>query len=198
MNGIDKILQKISAEADLECRNIADEAVIKCDEILSAYEAKAKLVYDETLESGKREIEQNQIRELCSARMQAKDDVLKLKQNLVQSAFDNAKNQILNLSSDEYIDFLANLAAKASSDGNDEIILSSKDAQTIGKQVVNKANSILESKKMKANLRLSDECKDITGMILKHDNVEVNCTIDALLQQARVDMESKVSEMIFG
>ena len=115
MNGIEKITQRIAAEAEAECGRITAEAEQRCAAIRAEYDAKAAQVYESAMAKGKQEIEQLSSREEGTVRMDAKKDLLLLKQELVQEAFSRAKEKILSMPREEYADFAAKLAASAAS-----------------------------------------------------------------------------------
>ena len=199
MNGIEKITQRISAEAQAECGKLMQEAEERCAAIKAEYEKKAEAAYNESLEKGKQEIEQTVIRANRAERLNAKKEVLGAKQEIVNTAFDKAKEKLLNMQEDEYVSFLAGLAAKASVSGTEKIVLSAKDAAAVGAKTVSAANAALSAQGKKAALSLSEDCCEIDGgLILKEGSVEVNCSVDAMLSQCRGDAEAKLVEILFG
>lgn len=199
MNGIEKITQRIAAEAEAECGRITAEAEQRCAAIRAEYDAKAAQVYESAMARGKQEIEQRSIREEGTLRMDAKKDMLLLKQELVQEAFSRAREKLLALPREEYVDFAAKLAAAAASAGTEEIILSEKDAGELGAEITAKANDLLHSMGKAGELRLSAETRELgRGLILRDGSVETNCTVDTLLEQVRSTSESEVTKILFG
>ena len=96
---------------------------------------------------------------------------------------------------DETEDMLAGLAAKASSTGREEVILSQKDRARYGKQVVTQANERLGD----GHLTLSVQTRPIRGgLILSDGDVEVNCTFETLVRLLRGEMDRTVVEVLFG
>ena len=88
-----------------------------------------------------------------------------------------ALKQLSELPDGEYVGLLAGLAAKASSTGREEVILSQKDRARYGKQVVTQANERLGD----GHLTLSVQTRPIRGgLILSDGDVEVNCTFETL------------------
>ena len=87
------------------------------------------------------------------------------------------------------------LAAKASSTGREEVILSQKDRARYGKQVVTQANERLGD----GHLTLSVQTRPIRGgLILSDGDVEVNCTFETLVRLLRGEMDRTVVEVLFG
>lgn len=199
MNGIEKITQRITAEAEAECGKLTDEAKERCAAIKAEYEAKAEAAYNESLEKGKKEIEEIRVRAERAERLNAKKEVLGAKQEIVNAAFGKAKEKLMNMPKAEYVAFLAGLAAKASISGTEKIVLSAKDAAAVGAETVAAANAALAAQGKKGEMSLSADNRDIEGgLILKEGSVEVNCSIDAMLSQCRGDAEAKLVEILFG
>ena len=88
------------------------------------------------------------------------------------------------------------MAAEASS-GSGEIILSHKDT-AIGGKILEAANQALLKKGKKAELSLSAESKEMNaGFVLREGRLEVNCSLDALLEMKRLQLAAKVAEELF-
>ena len=48
-------------------------------------------------------------------------------------------------------------------------------------------------------MKLSAEERDIAGgLILRHGNVETNCSIDLLMEMCRGELAGKVADVLFG
>ena len=112
-----------------------------------------------------------------------------------ERAFAAALKQLSELPDGEYGGLLAGLAAKASSTGREEVILSQKDRARYGKQVVTQANERLGD----GHLTLSVQTRPIRGgLILSDGDVEVNCTFETLVRLLRGEMDRTVVEVLFG
>lgn len=108
-----------------------------------------------------------------------------------ERAFAAALKQLSELPDEEYVGLLAGLAAKASSTGREEVILSQKDRARYGKQVVTQANERLGD----GHLTLSVQTRPIRGgLILSDGDVEVNCTFETLVRLLRGEMDRTVVE----
>ena len=136
MNGIEKITARIAAEAGAEAEAILAEARAQAAEIGAEFEKKAQEEYQSCLRRGTVETEQRVQRLGNTARLEAKKEVLALKQELIAAAYDKAREKILNLPQAEYVAFLAAQAGKASVSGDEVIALNEADRASIGAQVV--------------------------------------------------------------
>ena len=98
----------------------------------------------------------------------------------------------------DYVAFLAREAAEASATGQEELILSKKDRAAVGAKAVKAANELLAKKRPDAVLTLSAETRELAGgLILKQGDIEVNCSVDTLLELSRGELAARVAEVLF-
>jgi len=195
MNGIEKITERITAEANAACQEIAAAAAERSDAIRREYEEKARAAYDQALAQGKEEIEQRSQRQDRTVRLDVKKDMLSLKQELMDDAFLLARDRLLHMPQDKYVDFLARLAAQAAEKGTEEVIFSEKDAAGVGAAVLAAANAALGER---GKLTLSAETRPMDGgLVLRSGDIEINCTIKALLEQSRSELAAQVAGTLF-
>ena len=129
------------------------------------------------------------------AQLEARKLELAAKQEMLSKAYDKALEQLLNLPDQEYTALLADLAVKASSTGQEAVILSQKDRTRFGKQVVTLANE----KRKDGRLTLSGETRSIQGgLVLSDGDVEVNCTFETLVRLQRGELDREISKLLFG
>ncbi len=199
MVGIDKITARIEAAAVADAARIEDEARAQSGVIQAQGEAKAQESYWNKVREGVKAAEDRSSRLAKAADMEARKSVLASKQKLVSQVFDLAEEKLRAISGDEYVEFLAGQASRAAVSGKEQIVLSAKDKKTYGSKVVSRANARLSEEKETAALTLSDETGDFTGgLILREGNISVNCTIEALMAQAREDMASDAAAELFA
>ena len=199
MNGIDKITARIETDAVADAARIAEEVKAQCEAIRAEGEKKAQEGYWEKVRQGVAAAEDRVQRLAKTADMEARKSVLSFKQSIVADAFDRAEAKLNALTGDEYVAFLAALAAKAAVTGTEEIIFSAADRDAYGTKVVAKANADLAAAGKTGGLTLSkQEGHFARGLICKQGSVSVNCTVEALMAQAREDMASDVAAGLFN
>ena len=199
MNGIAKIISHISAESDGECQAILDEASKKCDEMRAQYEKAASDEYDKITQKGAKDAELHIERLGHVAALEAKKRVLATKQGLVSAAFEQAAQKLAELPEGDMIALLARLSAEASRSGSERIVLNKNDRARLGDAVCTKANETLKAQGRSAKLTLSDKTRDMRGgLILESGDIEVNCSIDTLINQYKNELSSKVAGVLFN
>ena len=198
MNGIDRITDRIEADAREQAKAIISEAEAKCAEIRKENEKKAQERYLELIRNGTKDCESGLERRKSAAEMDAKKSVLALKQDCVAEAFDMAKRRLADMPEDSYVGFLASLAASAAADGSGEIVLSARDRERCGKAVLERANAALAAKGLTPALTLAADSREISGgLILRQGGVEVNCSIEALVEALKGPMTADVARTLF-
>ena len=198
MNGIEKITSRITAEAESAAAAVMAEAETQAAGIRAEYEKKAQEAFDTRMAAGKQEIEQAAERVRRAARLDAKKSVLGLKQAMLLLAYDSAKEKIVNLPEEEYVAFLAQQAGAAALSGKEEIILNAEDRKRVGDKVVAAANAAAAERGIGGGLTLSSETREIAGgVILREGSVEVNCSVESLLDMSHNRLDAEVTGILF-
>lgn len=195
MNGIERITQRMEDDAQREIDEILSAAQAQAAEITQSCQAQAEREAREIVDRGRRNADEREQRLASVAQLEARKMELAAKQEMLDQAFAQALEQLVNLPEGEYVSLLANLAVKASSNGREAVILSKKDRTRYGKQVVTQANERLKD----GHLTLSEQTRNIKGgLILADGDVEVNCTFETLVRLQRGTLEREVAKVLFG
>lgn len=198
MKGIDKITSRILADAEAECAAVRAESDRHCEAIRTENEKRAQDEYWKLVREGVKDTEQRVQRLDRTARLEAKKSILNMKQEAVSRAFELAKDKIAELPERDYIGFLAREAAGAAITGQEEVIFCERDRAAVGAKAVRAANELLAARGMPATLTLADATREMAGgLILKQGDIEVNCTVDTLLDLTRGELAARVAEVLF-
>jgi len=198
MNGINKITDRIAAEAEAEASALLAEAERNAAAVRADFAARAKELGETLLRQGTEEIEQKVQRADRASRLEAKKDVLALKQDLVSQAYKRAMEKILGMPEADYVNFLAREAGNAALTGKEEIILSAADRESLGEKIVAAANALAAKRGLPGELKLSDKTRDMAGgVVLRQGDIEVNCTLDSLLELSRGSLDAEVARILF-
>ena len=199
MEGIEKITAHIEADAKAEAQSVLNEAGARVSQIDADYRQKAQDEYWTRVRAGVKDCEDRVQRMNRLAAMESKKAILAAKQDMVAKAFDRAQEMIVNLPADKYTAFLAKLASESASTGEEEVIFNERDKNSCGAAVVNSANARLAEKGIAGKLRVSDETRNICGgLVLRQGGIEVNCTVELLVDMCRSEMSSQLAEVMFG
>ena len=194
MKGTEKIIAHIQADAKAQADAILAQAEQQCAQIRKEYEDKANEVYAARIRSGVKACEDLAESKKRIAEMESKKSVLSLKQEMVSAAFDRAKERILAMPAKDYLAFLTKLAVKAAPDGKGQIVLNAADRKQYGEAVVKAANAELGG-----SLTLADAAGDFAGgLMVRNGAVEVNNTLELLIDLCRSDLAADVAKVLFG
>lgn len=198
MKGIEKITARIEAEAAEEAARIEAEGKARAEEIAARGEARAQERYWQKLREGAKAAEERKERLAKAADMEARKSILAAKQDIVAEAFRRAEAAFCAMNEQECLSFLVSLAVRASSTGTEEIVLAEKD-QAMGTKVAARANEMLSALGKTGGLTLADRSGDFAaGLVLVQGNISVNCTVEALMNQARESMAAEVAAELFA
>lgn len=195
MKGTEKIIAHIRSDAEAKAAAILAQAEQQCAVIREDYDKQAKAVYADKVRSGVKECEDRVDSMGRIAQMEAKKSILALKQEMVSEGFVRARQMIVELPEEQYVALLAKLAANASVTGDEEIVLNERDKARLGDKVAGAANRALGNGK----LSTADETGDFEGgLVLRRGNIEVNCTVELLVELCRDEMSAELASVLFA
>lgn len=195
MNGIEKITQRIEADAQAEIDRILSEAREEADQITGRYKAQAEAEAASLAARNEKSAVEREERLVSVAQMEARKVSLAAKQEMVEQAFRLALDKLCAMPEGDYIAAAAKLLAEAAPDGKGAAVFSEQDRKRIGQKAVDAANAQLGEK---GKLTLSQETRDIRGgFILVNGSVEVNCTFETLVRLQKGAMSGEVAKLLF-
>ena len=193
MNGLEKIVARMEADTQAACDALAASAAENAAAILRDCQAQADAVTRDSAQRAEAQAAEHLEHLNGSSQLACRQRVLAAKQQLIDEAFARTAQALAALPQAEYVDLLASLAAENGS-GDEELLLSAHDRETVGAAVVDAANA----KKPGAAFRLSEETRDTRGgLVLRRDRVELNCSFTEKLRQLRQEESSAVAQLLF-
>ncbi len=193
MNGIDKIAQRLTEQAQAEINGILGAAQEEAEQITARYGAQAQQEAAELAGKNEKAAAEREQRLISAAEMEAKKTVLAARQEMVEAVYVRALEKLCALPQEQYISVLADLLAQAAPNGRGEVIFSEEDRKSVGAAAVAKANAAGGGA-----LTLCDETRPIRGgFILKDGNVEVNCAFDTLVRLQKAQTAGAVAKKLF-
>ena len=198
MEGIEKITARIIEDAEREIAAMQQETEEEVNTLLAQAQTEAEQESMELLIRGRRAAEERRERLSSSADMECRKLELAAKQELLQQSFDAALEELCALPQERYVTLLSALAVEASSSGRERMILSARDADRLGEEIVKAANAALQKAGRRGELTLSQETRPIPGgFILAEGDVELNCAFDTLVRLQREKLEKEVAAILF-
>lgn len=194
MNGIDKITERITMDAQADANAILARAQEDASAVLANYQKMAEDEKNRLLEEGRKKTAEREIRMVSVAELEGRKQLLSVKQQLISEAFAKALDSLLHLPTEEYVSLLTNLVANAAA-GNEELLFSEKDRDAYGEQVTAAANQKLGKN---GKLTLAAETRPIQGgVILKQGDIEVNCSLETQVRMMKEELALEIAAVLF-
>ena len=220
MTGLDKIKDKIIAEAQLDAERMIEDAQKKCNEILLRASGDADNIKAELDVAAHREAESLISRAKSGAALEKRNIIAQAKSHAADLAFETAKKEILSLSDEQYIEFLAKLLVSALSSQLDiektnrelygeesneapvDVLLSQEDIMRAGTKIIPAAKKMAAGKPVSHLLERAgvsvETAKIEGGMIIRIGDLDINCSVEALIESAKERLEGDVARILFG
>lgn len=221
MVGLEKITDKIISEAKADAGKIIDDANRKCAEIMFGASKKAdeKRIRDE--EKAEKEAQSIIARSKSGAEMKKREILLEAKAKAVDTAYETAYKEIMNLPSEKYCEtvskFIAEaVIAEAETERTNaelygaenaelpekyEILLCERDRKELGEAIIKGVERIVIGKLPRetiSKLVLSDDVADIDGgAVIRFGRTEMNCSVSEALSSVRARTESEIMRTLF-
>ena len=190
---IDNIIAKILSDAIEHADKSVSEAAQKAEVITAQAKEEAIAIKKQLAEQGTADAVITKHRKQSLAELEARKIRLAARQKAVSNAMEAAINHLANMEHDEYIAFLAKqIVATGAKSG--QLLLNSKDKVAVGEKLVTTANALTEG----GNITLSDQTINARGgFILKCGSVEINATIETLINLIRESVTPDVVAILF-
>lgn len=199
MAGIDNLKNRILKEAEDSVKLIDDEAKAKVAEIINQARQKASALIENAKTKAEKDGSDSRDRIIARAKMDARNNVLSAKQEVIEKVLALAEQKIENMDSREYTEFIYKLLKCSVESGDEEVIFSEKDKMRIDNDLISKINAQLVSQNKKGNISVSSETRNIkSGFILKRGGIEINCSINSQIRILRDSLEGELAELLFG
>lgn len=194
MNGLDKIIEQILAEAKQKAQSIIDDADQKAADIINKAQEEAALSCQQLTEQGQRDAERVVLFAESSAHIEGKKLILQTKSDIIASIIEEAHKRILSLNDKEYFEVLLSMIKLFARDEDGQLLLNQKD--------LNRMPADFEAKAAKAvgkKLTVSQDCCKIDGgFILSYGGIEENCSFDTIFKVKNEQLRDKISSIVFA
>lgn len=190
---IDNITAKILDDAKEFANTVMADAKSQETSILANAKKQAEELLASYVEKSKADAEIVMSRKVSVAELEARKIKLAAKQEAVSKSFEKAIGKIAGMEDDAYVDFLAKVAEGITVDGG-EICLNEKDRNRVGAKLVEKINS----KSTGENVKLSDDVINAKGgFVLKKGSIEINATLETVINAVKEDATGQIAEILF-
>ena len=194
MSGLDRIIEKINADSLASCREIADQAQKRAQDIVSDADERAEQVYAEIIADAEKKAQSIMTMSEANVSGIARRAELSAKVEAVDAAIEAAYDAMCDMGADEYFAALEKLAVRNAGKGKGELRLSKRDLDRVPSGFADRINAALTN----GSVKLSGQSADIdNGFILVYGDIEMNCTFRALINEQKDIVREKVCGVIF-
>ncbi len=199
MTGTEMIKTKILEDARKRASEAEEQARREAQEILDKAASEAGQKRAEILKKADSDSQEIYRRLLSTAALEGRKELLRAKQDMIEATFQRALEKVANLPDLEYERLMEDMVVKAATGGGDELLLTTKDAQRLGNEFLNKVNKRLQTAGMNGNIVLSkDNIRASGGFILRSGDIEINSTLEIVSEMLRPELENEVVKILFG
>jgi len=199
MTGTERIKSRILDDARAKAAAIEEQAKREAKEILERAQAEAAQKKAEVLKKAEEDGKEAYRRLMSVAALESRKEILRAKQEMVETAFQKAISRVSQLPDKEYQKLLEDMIVASSTKSSGEILLSEKDRKRIGKDFTGNINKRLKAAGVDVSFTLSNEyISTAGGFILRSGEMEINGTFEILFGMLRPTLENEVVKILFG
>lgn len=193
MNGLEKITERITADAKARADDIVAQAKAQAEAVSTDYQGRVEALLETERTKAAELAAQTTQRAEAAGALEGRKWILNAKQQLLEDTFTLALDKLCALPKEEYTALLTKLLTRAAQ-GGEEVVFNQGDRAQVGKAAVTAANELLKD----GRLTISEETRDIKGgFILKSGLIEINCALETLVEQEKETMSASVASHLF-
>lgn len=192
--GIETITEKIVAEANDDARRIFDKGKYDGRSTIYRAERQVKQHQNEMEQKARDDAETVKKRKHSVAQLEARKMRLAAKQKAISRCFERALSQLSQLPTETYLELLVRTVESCGAEGG-ELLLTETDRARLGEELAARVNA----GKTAGTFTLSeDTIRAAGGFVIRNGAVEVNSTLEVMLEAVREEVTPKVVETLFG
>jgi V/A-type H+-transporting ATPase subunit E len=186
---IEDITNRIISDSEKTADQIINEAQTSAAKIIAEANTKAQEKILQLLQKSKEELEFEKNKKIVKARINGRNKILQVRQNLLAEAHKKAFKTLIELDKSSYRKLLTDLIKDHVAEG-EELIFSKKDFD-LGNDIINSLNGDCK------NITVCQETRQISGgFISRKEGIETNYSLEALIDNKREEYQPKLVEIM--
>lgn len=195
MAGLDKIIERIKKNSEINCDSILNDAEKQADELRAASEAKSKADVERIAAETDRKSKEIIDSAHSGSELEEKKEILSAKVEIIDSVIDQVSQTLKDLPDEKYFDAIYKLAGKYARPEDGVMLLSKKDLDRLPADFEKTLNSKLEQ----GSIKVSKDPRDLDGgFVLSYGGIEINCSFAALIKESEDDIKDELSRILFA
>lgn len=190
---LERITKSILEDAEKEAARILHAAQAAIQRKIASVREELKKNLTERLKDVEAELEEKKAIELSNLRASYRQQLLEIKNTVIDDVFKRAVQQIVSLSDERYLSIIEKWLQAISTAG--QIFISSKDSKRITYEFISRIN---QSRKESSSLSLSKDFANISGgFMLKTEKFEIDHSLEAISLNLRERLGPEIAKELF-
>jgi len=195
---IKDIKEKIIRDALEEKEKIIRDAEIKIENFKKQINEENESIRQDIMERYMQEAELKEKKIITEARLNAKKDILREKQAIIDEIFLEVTKRINKLEDKEYLSLLEKLILENVEQGEETVYIGKQERKSINQEFIAEINKKLKSQGKKGELKLAKERLPIKGgVILGTEEIKKNASLEVLLEKIKSETETRLNQFLF-
>lgn len=196
MSNINNLTSKIIKDAEDKKEVIIQTAEKEKNKIIKKKQDEAMAAEKIIIEKSGIEAVLKKERIISGAELQARNEKLKAKQEVISEVFETSVDRLCNLAEVDFKEFVRLSILNSDIVGEQNLILNDAGKKIVNEILLSEINKDLKSK---ASVTLSEETRNFKGgFILEKDGIEINNTFEALVNSVKDDLSQDVVRVLFS
>ncbi len=197
---VNSIIEKINEKADLEIKDILADGEKKANELEKSILDKALKEVKNIIDNANDEAKRIKNRQVIISGLEERKARLWAKKKLLNEAFDEALNKLLNLDEISLKKLVKRLVVENCMAGDVVLVVPESNLKIYEDKEFLKhlVDEVTEKIKQPVNLEIESSDKIKGGVLIKGRLYDVDASFEILLDEVRRDFEKEVCQMLFG
>lgn len=191
------ILKKIEENAKDASSALLQEARLKATQLQYESHARVEQLRAKSEELAAKEAEEMRKQMESIEELSFKKFILEQKRSLMQEAFVLAEHKLRKLSPEAIREKVCAMIL-AQAEGGNTLLIGEQQSEWFNDAVLASLNASLQEAGKKTLLLSNKKVPSCTGAILVKEGIAINCTLEAILQALRSDLEHEVANRLFA
>jgi len=195
---VEKITEKILADARAEAERIIEQARAEAAEICEKSEEKISGEVEHILEQARSDARDVIARRRAILDLELRKNMLASKRAVLEETYEQAKRNILK-NPDSYRQFLYNMLLECARMGDGTLLVSASDGSMITQKMLEDVLREMALLGLTRNIELEKGHEEIAnGFIYRLSQMDINCSMGAVFRRVQDQTEAGVSKILFS
>lgn len=196
MTGLEKITDRILAEARAQSDEIREKAEEEAGAVLRETEERLSRLREEAKEREALVKKELETRARSSASLKKRQLILAAKQDMIREQIEKAHQTLLAMEPEEYFSLIEQMVRRFALPKEGEICFSQRDLKRLPDQFEKRLEQAAAERG--GSLKIGREPASLDGgFLLDYDGIEENCSFQALLAAKRDECSDQIQKLLF-